>query len=169
MTDVETTGLDPSKHEILEIGLVVFGSSPPFEIVDTLDIKVKPEHIETAEPRALEVNGYDPALWIDSVPLPKALELYYNKARGCTFASHNVTFDWGFIGNDSRFSHHKLDTVSIAWAKLPHDKVKGYGLKTLCNYLGIEPEPVVHHAINGAMKAYELYVKLMTPENSGML
>ena len=48
--DVETTGLDETRHEIIEIA-VIRGSQ-------TYHRKVQPQHIETASPRALEINGF---------------------------------------------------------------------------------------------------------------
>jgi hypothetical protein len=55
MTDLETTGDIFSIHEILEIGLVLFDQQT-FEILDTLNVKVKPEHIENAVPAALSIT-----------------------------------------------------------------------------------------------------------------
>jgi len=165
MTDVETGGLDPKVDEILGIGLVVFESEPPFKVLDTLDIKVKPEHIETASPQALAINGYNEKDWEAAIPLGGAMDLYRSKARGSMFAAHNVTFDWGFIGDSKRkfddFDRHKIDTLSLAWGIIPHDKIKSWSLKGICEYLGIEPEPQIHNALTGATKAYEVYVKLM--------
>ena len=165
MTDVETGGLVAGVDEILGIGLVVFEAEPPFKILDTLDIKVKPEHIETASAQALLVNGYNKEGWKDSIPLEEAMKLYRNKARGSMFAAHNVTFDWGFIGETKRkfddFDRHKIDTLSLAWGIIPHDKIKSWSLKSICEYLDIEPEPAIHNALNGATKAYEVYVRLM--------
>ncbi len=66
MTDLETSGAVFGEHEILEIGLVLFDQHT-FEIIDTLNIKIKPEHIENAVPAALERNGYKPENWIDAI------------------------------------------------------------------------------------------------------
>ena len=73
LIDVETTGLDSEKHEILEIGLVIFEGINPYKILHTHNVKVCPEHIETAQKQALEVNGYTPQDWKDSVSLVTAL------------------------------------------------------------------------------------------------
>ncbi|MCE9517381.1 3'-5' exonuclease, partial [Candidatus Nomurabacteria bacterium] len=65
MTDLETSGAVFGEHEILEIGLVLFDQHT-FEIIDTLNIKIKPEHIENAVPAALERNGYKAENWTDA-------------------------------------------------------------------------------------------------------
>lgn len=59
--DVETTGLDPLVHEIIELTVRYEprkGCANP-----AWHAKIKPEHIETAEPKALEINGYTEEKW----------------------------------------------------------------------------------------------------------
>jgi len=54
VTDVKTSGLDADIHKIIEIGLVVFANHT-FEILDTMSVKVTPEHPEICHPKAYEV------------------------------------------------------------------------------------------------------------------
>ena len=58
--DTETTGLNPAKHEIIEIAIITENEDGTFERWHT---KIKPDHIENAHPKALEVNGYTPEAW----------------------------------------------------------------------------------------------------------
>lgn len=167
LTDLETTGLNPLNHEIIEIGCVIFDNST-FEIHAKLNFKVKPENIAGADPKALQVNGYNEKDWEDGMTLFQALNFYSQATEKCTFMAHNAMFDWSFIdvaftkeGISHQLNKHKIDTVSVAWSKIPHNKVFGWSLKTLCSYFGIPPEPEVHRAINGAMQTYEVYKKLM--------
>lgn len=166
-TDIETTGLDPIKNEIIELGFVIFDDKT-FKVYGQYNFKIKPEHIETAHPKALEVNGYNPKEWKDAISLKEALMFFTQATDKATFLAHNVSFDWSFIdtslnrlGIKHTLNYHRLDTLSIAWAKLPHDKVHSFSLKTLCTYLGIEPEDKIHRAVNGAIKCYEVYRELM--------
>lgn len=168
LTDIETTGLSPLKHEIIEIGCVIF-SEKDFKIHAQLNFKVKPERIEDADPKALQVNGYTKEDWEDGMTLFQALNFYAEATEGCTFMAHNAMFDWSFLEvaaerENIQFkfkSHHKIDTVSVAWCKIPHTKVTSWSLKTLCTYFGIPPEPSIHRAVNGALCTYEVYKKLM--------
>ncbi len=167
ITDVETSGLDATKNEIVEIGLVVFDDQT-FEILDTLDIKVKPEHPENFDEIAKKVNGYNEADWKDAVSLEEAMKIYLQKTEGCMFCAHNMIFDFAFIfeafkktGMQNKFDKHMIDMFTLAWSKIPHNKMQKWSLKTICEYLEIPPEPDVHRGINGAMREFEVYKKLM--------
>jgi DNA polymerase III epsilon subunit-like protein len=169
MTDLETSGDIPGFHEILEIGLVVFDQDT-FEIIDTYDQKVKPEHMENNIPRALEYNGYNEKDWQNTISLEDAMKIYGEKTKDCVFCAYNVSFDWGFVHDAfvktgvfdpmSTFeNHNRLDMLSIAYIKGLKDK-NSLSLKTACEFFGVPPEPLPHSALNGAMTAYELFKKL---------
>jgi len=173
-TDLEMTGLEPIRfvngnlqpwHEICEIGLVL-ADQRTLEILDTLDIRVKIEHINRADPKALEVNGYRKEDWSDAVTLQQAMATYNQKVTGAVFAAHNVTYDWGFIelaykltGITASMDYHRIDLLTFAKATL---EAKGYELdkyrlSRLAEFVGLHPEPLPHRAINGAMSAYQVY------------
>lgn len=164
--DLETTGLDAQKDEIIEIGMVLCNSRD-FTILDTFDVKVKPEHPETGHPKAYEVNGYNEEEWKDAVTLRQALILLTEKAQKATMMSYNVTFDSAFLqaafsqtGVEDTMHYLRLDLMTLAWGKLPHSRMASWSLKSVCTFLDIKPEPAVHRGANGAMKAYEVYRRL---------
>lgn len=165
MTDLETSGDVFGVHEILEIGLVVFDQNT-FEITNTLNVKVKPLNIENAVSAALERNGYKEEDWQEAVSLKEALQMYADKTKDAIFCAYNATFDWGFMndafrktGVQNEMDYHRLDLLSIAWAK-GLAKNEKWNLTTTCEMFEIAPEPEVHRAINGAMVDYELFKKL---------
>ncbi|MBI2326183.1 3'-5' exonuclease [Candidatus Collierbacteria bacterium] len=166
ITDVETTGLDPQKHEIVEIGLVLVDQQTG-KVIDTLDIKVKPEHIETADETALKVNGYKAADWQAAVSIIEAMTLYGQKVENAIFCSHNVTFDWSFIsaafkkvGLKNTLDYHRLDLFSLIWAKTRDSDIESFSLSKVAQFLGLPEEPLPHRAINGARTAHEIYKKI---------
>lgn len=59
--DLETSGLDSRKHEIIQIAAAAYSISRG-ELIDEFATNVAFD-VKRAEPRALEVNGYDPARW----------------------------------------------------------------------------------------------------------
>lgn len=168
ITDVETTGLDPATQEIVEIGLVVVNQQT-LEILDTLDIKVHPEHLETATEFALKLNGYNKPDWQNALTLQAAISLYGDKTKGAIFCAHNVTFDWSFIseafkktGVKDQMDYHRIDLFTMAWMKFRTSGLEKFNMNEVAKYLGIPEEPMPHRAINGTMTAYEVYKRLVS-------
>ena len=123
MTDLETTGEVPGEQEILEIGLVLF-EPITFKILDTWNVKIKPNQIEKANPKALELNGYKAENWTEAISLAEAIKIYAKKTRGAVFCAFNVAFDWGFMSEaflqtkvKFEMDYHRLDLFSIAWER----------------------------------------------------
>ena len=168
ITDVETTGLDPTIQEIVEIGLVVVNQQT-LEMLDTLDVKVRPEHLETADKRALELNGYNEADWQNALTLQAAMSLYSDKTKDAIFCAHNVTFDWSFILEafkktyvKNQMDYHRVGLFTMAWMRLRNSGLEKFNMNEVAKYLGIAEEPMPHRAINGAMTAYEIYKRLVS-------
>lgn len=166
ITDVETTGLDPQRHEIVEIGLVLIDQETG-EVIDTLDIKVKPEHLETADETALKINGYNEPDWQNAVTLLEAISLYGEKTQDAIFCSHNVTFDWSFIleafkkaGLKSPLDYHRLDLFTLIWSKSQGLKIENFNLSKVAQILGLPEESLPHRAINGARTAHEIFKRI---------
>ena len=172
--DTETTGLNPDEHEILSIGIVLVSQNwpddgkPNFEIIDEVEIKIKPEHIENADPVALRVNKYDPADWVFAYTLNEGMKIFAEKTKDAIMVSHNLAFDYGFVdkefrktGIENKMHYHKLDTISIAFAKLHGDKnIDKFSLRNLTEHFGILNKNA-HTALADTRATFELYKKLM--------
>lgn len=168
IVDVETTGLDPATAELIEIGAILVDRETGLSL-GTLETKIAPTSIETAEPQALAVNGYNAAEWQNAPSLTDAMTKFAEFTRGATLMAYNVTFDYGFLreafrktGVQDTMRYQRLDLLTLAWSKLPPSA--SYSLKNVCIALGLEPEPAVHRGINGAMKAFEVYQALTATE-----
>jgi len=171
--DIETTGFDTETQEIIELGAVIVrplsDDATSYEVVEELDIKIKPEHIETADPQALRVNGYDPSAWIFAHSLKEAMTVFSEKTKDCIFVAHNLAFDYSFIdkafhktGVENTLFYAKMDTISIAFAKLHKKKdIDKFRLQKLCEYFGIENNRA-HTALSDARATFEVYKKLMS-------
>ncbi len=168
--DTETTGLDFTRHELIEIGLVLARAEDngAFTVVEEWDVKIKPLHIENADPISLKVNKYDPSTFGDAIPLAEAMAMLSKKTDGAIMVGHNVAHDFAFLATafsqtsiENKMHYHKLDTVSIAYAKLrDQNDIDRYSLYALCQYFGIE-NANAHSALSDARTTFELYKKLM--------
>ncbi|MCE9549008.1 3'-5' exonuclease [Candidatus Nomurabacteria bacterium] len=164
--DIETTGLNLTKHEIIEIGCVL--TTPDLEVIEEFELKIKPEHIEDADPVSLKINRYDPAKWEEAHSLEEALKILSKKTKDFIMVGQNVAFDSGFLElafaktNIPNLMHyHKLDTISIAWAKFHKDKdITHFSLREMCVRFGIKNEHA-HSGLSDARATYELYKKLL--------
>lgn len=167
--DIETTGLDRDSAEIIELGVVIAKlKDGALTVVDELDLKVAPKHIENADPVALRVNGYDEADWIFAVSIEEAMKQFASKTEGAVFVAHNITFDYGFIETnlkryniENKMHFHKLDTIAIAFGVLHNnDDISKLSLRALCEKYGIENKRA-HSAFADAYATYELFKKLL--------
>ena len=165
--DIETTGLNVIKHEIIEIGCVI--TTPQFEVVEEFELKIKPERIDEADPVALKISHYNQTEWKKASTLNKAMKILSMKTKDCIMVGHNVSFDASFLeyafaetGVKNSMHYHRLDTVSIAWAKLHREPdLEHFSLRELGVRFGIVNEKA-HTALSDARATFELYKKLMS-------
>jgi DNA polymerase-3 subunit epsilon len=166
--DVETTGFDPEIAEVIELGVVIAKlKDGELVVIDQLDLKIRPEHLETADPQALRINGYNEVDWLFAVELKEAMKLFADKTDGAIFVAHNVTFDYGFINQafkktevENKMHYQKLDTISLAFAVLhDNDDMNKLSLKALTEYYEIENKKA-HSAFADAYATYELFKKM---------
>ncbi len=170
MLDLETTGLDPEKNEILEIAVVRIDLDT-LQILDTYVTKTKPEHLETAHPRALEVNGYNEKDWLSAISTKQALQDIYPKLYRCVPGGHNVDFDLRFLNAAYRkyglpspeFSDVHLDTQEIAKLLKKQKRYTGISvsLSAVAAYYGYT-QPTPHRAYDDVMACIHILRKIHT-------
>jgi DNA polymerase III alpha subunit (gram-positive type) len=165
--DLETTGLDVDVHEIVEVGcLVVNGRT--LKVEKEYHAKVKPQHIETADKEALEINQYSEKAWKDAKPLKEVLREVIELAPKGMIAGWKVDFDWQFLekgfkkyGMKHNFDYHLLDVVPIAYRYfLSKKKPMKLGLRDISRSLGIEI-PDKHDAMTDIKATYKVFRKLV--------
>jgi DNA polymerase-3 subunit epsilon len=172
--DTETTGLDPDKHELIQIAGIVMRIANPsdpstYELIEEFEYKIKPERIGDANPLSLKINQYDPSKWTEALSLKEAMHLVNAKTKDSVMIAHNVAFDSAFlekafknVGLVNTMHYHRLDTVSMAYALLKNNKdVDHLSLRALCNYFDIHREGE-HEALADVRATVELYKKLMS-------
>lgn len=149
--DVETTGLIPGYHEMVDVGIVM--ADLEGKKIDTFFRRIMPEHPGRASNEALECNGFSVERWreSDAVPPEQAVGQiidFYNQIvedKNIIMFAYNVTFDHAFLDHlfrdankDFRELHdYALDLPSMAWGLGFHDLHQS----KMVDRLGVEDEP----------------------------
>ena len=169
--DTETTGLDPQRAEVIEVAVI---RRDPDGTETRFHTLIKPERIEDAHPKALEVNGYadDPSRWDDAPTMAEVGDQIADITRNSVICGHNVSFDEAMIsanfkrsGVKRRIPYHKIDTVTLAWEHLVPMGLERMSMDRIREFLGWSKEGA-HTAMKDAEDAMSLYDLLcrITPE-----
>jgi DNA polymerase III epsilon subunit-like protein len=185
--DIETTGIDPRRHAIVEVGAIDF-DAPGNYFNERCSVW---EGAET-DPEALQINGlalneiHDKTIFTQK-ELISAFIAWIEKTEDKTIAGQNVDFDINFLNESSarcglnfRLGKRKVDQHSIVFAHLLKRNIKpplingfsGVNSDFIMNYAGLPHEPKPHRAINGARYEAEalsrlIYGKVMFEEFGG--
>lgn len=166
VVDVETGGLDPKKSALLSIGVVDMNFPDK-----TFYVEIKPEKGVEMNPKALEINDYNPDTW-DNVNLDDAMFKFvaWCWGRDKTLAGHNPAFDRDFCnfnfkkaGQDFQFGYRNVDLHSVAYAAFTQEKIKFDKLRSddIYDILDMPQEPRPHNALNGARYEAEAFSRLI--------
>lgn len=156
--DTETTGLDSSKDEIIEIGACKIVDGKITEVFSTF---VKPSKKIPAE--ITNLTGITDEMVKDAPTINYVLPDFYKFCYGATIVAHNLAFDMGFVQNVAKrfsfnFNNNTMDTLEMAKKKI--GGLKNYKLGTIVEHLGVELENA-HRAVNDATATAKVFIKLM--------
>ncbi len=174
--DIETTGTDPRRHSIVEVGAIDF-DCPGNQFNERCQIWTGAE----IDFKALKINGLTPDEIQDKSTLTQnelisKFMSWIDRIEDKTIAGQNVDFDISFINESSarcglnfRLGKRKVDQHSIVYAHFLKRNVKPQlkdGFSDLnsdfiMNYAGLPPEPKPHRAINGARFEAEALSRLI--------
>lgn len=128
--DLETTGFDAVKDEIIEIAAVRFSDG---KIVDEFNTLVNPgRHIPEA---VTQLTGLTDEDVIGAPGVQNALPLLRSFVGSSAWIAHNVSFDAAFLNHRSTLvSNPRLDTYELASILLPG--APRYNLTTLTTLMG---------------------------------
>ena len=156
--DLETTGLDPGRDEIIEVGLAWFTECGPGDVLSQL---VRPSRLPP--PGALAVTGIDPEELSSAPPLESVLPNVLSALAGRVVVAHNAPFDRAFLAHAARrlgleFPRASwVDTLALARAVWPARL--GHSLAALKRRLGLDGEP--HRAGPDALAAGRIFLALL--------
>ena len=176
IVDVETTGLDPNYHEMIDIGIILINQN--LEVKGQYYSKVLPSFPERIDPMAKHINGFDLQRWtqeeaISEGELIEGMSVFFNHYEGKPiFIAFNSWFDSSFVRNllqeygykfNDWFDYRVLDIPSIALACGYFPKTPDFNAK-LATLLEVQPEtkdPFKHTGESGVNFNYELLTSLM--------
>ncbi|HSB65180.1 MAG TPA: exonuclease domain-containing protein, partial [Anaerolineales bacterium] len=151
--DIETTGLDPQKDSIIEIGAVCFNGS---RIEDEWSTLINPGR--KIPPFITQLTGINDHMVLEAPPIQEVLTDLRQFVGEKSILGHNVGFDLSFLrrfglfkGNDNR------DTYEIAAVMLP--SAGRYNLGALGQALNILL-PASHRALDDARVTSAVYRSL---------
>jgi DNA polymerase III subunit epsilon len=177
--DTETGGLDPQKHSLLSMAMVVWED---MEIIDSQEILINDGQITTTD-EALAINKIDieehkktalsPTLAMDQ--LLTFISKHFPDQRKITLAGHNVQFDVSFLKRffsrnnknfSEFFSHRIIDTSSILYYLYlsGHIKHKAISSDKAFELFEIKVEGR-HTALGDAVATAKLFNKLLDLAN----
>jgi len=132
--DIETTGLDPDRDAIIEIGAVKFRGQ---EVLDTWSSLVNPQrplpyNIQRLTGISPDEVSSAPSLFSLLGPLSRFVGHH-------PLVGHNIAFDPAFLRKQGLFlTHQALDTFQLASSLVLY--VPGYSLRALAQVLGVSHE-----------------------------
>ena len=168
--DTETTGLDNKTHEIIEIAAISYkiNDDGTSTIVNSLNKKVKPNNLHLAEPKALEINGYNDADWVhaeDFLSIWRPFGQIIDESD--ILLGQNLIFDLRFIQNEcERRNIEKYDFPPYVDTKAMADKLKkeewisSTSMDRLVEHYQIELEGRAHTAYHDCERTFLVFEKL---------
>jgi len=163
--DIETTHLNPESGEIIEIAILT--SKDGGRTIDSrFETKIKPAHLEKADPKSLEVNGYKESEWHAAPTWEEMAPKIHKMLYYGIIAGHNVFFDWRWLDYHIRrttgkgISYLKFDTQALVWE---HLNTKSASLKSLRNHYQISHDNA-HTALKDIEDTYHIFKTLVYPD-----
>jgi DNA polymerase-3 subunit epsilon len=166
--DTETTGLTPGRHEVIEVAALVGDRLYHW--------MVRPERLEDAEPKALEVNGYArfPERWEGAKTMKEVGPEIMAALKGTVIVGHNVGFDLDMlnghmrkVGLNPHLPYPKVDTVTLAYTRLVPLGLEKLSLDTIRAFLGWSKEGA-HTAVKDVKDTERLYRLLTRTSTAGL-
>jgi DNA polymerase III subunit epsilon len=159
VVDVETTGLKPLQHRVIEFGAVRYEEGRQS---DTLSLLIQPERSIPKYVRSL--TGIDETLLVDSPLFSDVADQILEFIQDATLVGYNVGFDVAFLNAElvriqrPSLLNHTIDLLPAARALMPGTRARG--LTTLAKELGVSPTGA-HRALDDALTTAAVLERLM--------
>lgn len=154
--DLETTGLDPKRDKIIEMGAVRVDNN---QITAQWESFVNPGR--KLEERIVELTGIRDEQLVDAPKIEQILPEFLDFISDRVLLGHSVLFDFSFlkkaaVNERMSFERQGIDTLKIARKYLQN--LESRSLEHLCKYYGIPHS--AHRALEDAKATVVLYGRL---------
>lgn len=156
--DLETTGLIPGNHQIIEIAGVRIRNK---QIIDHFHRLINPHC--PIPPKIVELTGITSQMVEEGVEEDQALNAFFDFCGEAILVAHNAPFDMGFMQKAmSQYGFKKEITCidSLALARCLLSQISRHNLKKLCSYFKIDMGDH-HRALDDAMASAKVFLKLL--------
>lgn len=159
--DVETSGLNPGYHQIMELAIIPVGENWGGKLDDALHLRLR---VSKFDKEALKINGLRP---LEGLTREEGHKAFYewkikNGIPKIVALGHNVVFDLSFMSNwlpsnDNSLHYIHYDSMQLALAINAKKKVfQGVSLKKIAETLEIKNE-MPHSSLSDAITALNCY------------
>ncbi|MBC3887311.1 PolC-type DNA polymerase III [Acetobacterium paludosum] len=156
--DLETTGLIPGNHKIIEMAAVKIKNK---QIIDSFTALVNP-HCEIP-PFITELTGITNQMVENGIEQEAALKQFLEFADGTILVAHNASFDMSFLNTALAEYGIQRDSTSVDTLAMSRCLLTGitkHTLKKLCSHFKIDMQNH-HRALDDAAASAKVFVKLM--------
>lgn len=155
--DLETTGLDPTKNEIIEIGALKVRNG---KVSERFMEFIKPE--ELISPAVTNLTGISNDMVKSARSAHSVIKDFVDFCEEDVLIGHNIIFDYSFTKCTAAreglpFEKMGIDTLKIA--KKVHPELESRSLGALCEHYKIENK-TAHRAYFDALATAKLYQTL---------
>lgn len=173
LIDIETSGLDVSRHEITEVCVRRVLRPCSQEGAVTVHRHVNLSRPEDADPRALAISGYRRRE--DAVSLEVAVREAQGVVQpGDVVVVQNPDFDLAFLRRDGfrlpvgvgADRVRVIDTASMAWPMYVRGALRSVSLQALCEHYGVSNEGA-HGALRDVERLEAVYAAMTAAAVAG--
>lgn len=154
--DFETTGLEPTKEKVIELGAVKVRNGV---IIEGFSTFINPEKKLSKE--IVNLTNITDDMVADAPIFSEVLPDFFKFTRGAAMVAHNAPFDMGFLRAESKgsgyiFENEVIDTLTLCRKYLNMSNNK---LTNITKMLGIELEGA-HRAVNDSAATAKLFLHI---------
>lgn len=155
--DIETTGLDPKRDRIIEIGAIRV-----IDGIETAQFHTMVNPHQNLEQRITDLTGITDEMVETAPDIGDIIGDFIEFCGELPILGHHVIFDYSFlkraaVNQRMTFERDGMDTLKLCRLMMPSEEKKN--LAAACSFYGIEREGA-HRALGDARDAHHLFEKL---------